>query len=396
MPTVRTSSFLRRAPGTASSGIADDKRVIEPGTVLCAHPGEVFLARRVITPGAGNFLTIDSRVFHEYLADHPQPANRLQLRAMTKMSKALDHKLHEVFRVVRPGPSALEIQTAMVEFVQGMVSELLEEATGEATSIDSGLRTAERVRECLHYDTTATVDLSTLAKQAGVSRYQALRLFKRRYGLPPHTYQLSVRLALAQKALREGEQPVRVAAHYGFVDQSHFTRHFKRLLGVTPAQYARVGARTLIKRAYTRAVPRHASEERALDSNYGLWNPCVKPGTPTSSRSQLGGSLSRSAKKSTVARTLIESCRAEGYTAKMAVFSNSQSGRTRTSSPELSAGPTTRVAPMVMPWPRFAEDATTSALFEAMRPDTFTVTGPSGPSNFHSRGRARLVKSTHS
>jgi len=225
--------------------------VIEPGTVLCAHPGEVFMARRVITPGAGNFLTIDSRVFHEYLADHPQPANRLQLRAMTKMSKALDHKLSEVFRVVRPGPSALEIQTAMVEFVQGMVSELLEEATGEATSIDAGLRVAEQVRECLHYDTTATVDLSTLAKQAGVSRYQALRLFKRRYGLPPHTYQLSVRLALAQKALREGEQPVRVAAHYGFVDQSHFTRHFKRLLGVTPAQYARVGARTLIKRAYT-------------------------------------------------------------------------------------------------------------------------------------------------
>jgi len=229
--------------------------VIEPGTVLCAHPGEVFLARRVIQPGAGNFLTIDARVFHEYLTDHPQPTSKLQLRAFTKMSQALEEKLRELVQVVRPGPSALEMQSAMVEFVALMVAELLEEASAEASSIDSGLRTAERVRECLHYDASATVDLSTLAKQAGVSRYQALRLFKRRYGLPPHTYQLSVRLALAQKALREGQQPVHVATHYGFVDQSHFTRHFKRLLGVTPAQYARVGARPHTPRARACAEP---------------------------------------------------------------------------------------------------------------------------------------------
>ena len=238
--------------------------LIEPGSVLCAHPGEVFLARRVITPGAGNFLTIDARVFHEYLADHPQPASKLQLRAFTKMSTALEEKLGELVRVVRPGPSALEIQSAMVEFVALMVPELLEESSAEAASIDSGLRTAERVRECLHYDSSATVDLSTLAKQAGVSRYQALRLFKRRYGLPPHTYQLSVRLALAQKALREGQQPVHVATRYGFVDQSHFTRHFKRLLGVTPAQYARVGARPRTPRA--RACPERALGNSTKDS----------------------------------------------------------------------------------------------------------------------------------
>ncbi len=59
--------------------------VMGPGTVLCAHPGEVFLARRVITPGAGNFLTIDARVFHEYLSDHRRSPTELQLRALTHM-----------------------------------------------------------------------------------------------------------------------------------------------------------------------------------------------------------------------------------------------------------------------------------------------------------------------
>ena len=44
---------------------------------------------------------------------------------------------------------------------------------------------------------------------------------------------------MAQKSLREGVSPADVAAELGFVDQSHFTRHFKRLVGVTPARYVR-------------------------------------------------------------------------------------------------------------------------------------------------------------
>lgn len=240
-----STDFEFFAPSTWQGEVWHRRRqtVVGPGTVACAHPGEVVSARRVITPGAGNFLTIDARVFHEYLSEQAQAASKLRLRAVSKLSQPLEERLREVFRVVRPGPSPLEIQSALVEFVHGALGELIEDSSGELPNLDSGLRTAERVRECLHFDSSATVDLSTLAKQAGVSRYQALRLFKRRYGLPPHTYQLSVRVALAQKALREGQQPVHVATHYGFVDQSHFTRHFKRLLGVTPAQYARVGAR---------------------------------------------------------------------------------------------------------------------------------------------------------
>ena len=221
--------------------------VMRPGSVLCAHPGEVFLVRRVLEPGTGNFLTIDARALHEYLCEHERPAKELRLRAFATMSSTLEQRLHEVFRLVRPGPSALEIQTAIVEFIRGMMAELLEEPSAPTAGSDAALSAAERVRECLHDDTSGTIDLATLAKQVGVSRYQALRLFKRRYGLPPHTYQLSVRLALAQKALREGHPPVQVAAQYGFVDQSHLTRHFKRLLGVTPAQYARVGKRSRVR-----------------------------------------------------------------------------------------------------------------------------------------------------
>jgi AraC-like DNA-binding protein len=216
--------------------------VMAPGTVLGAGPGEAFFSRRVIKPGAVNFLAIDAAVLHEYLSDQPRPGRTRTLRAFATMSRLLEEKLLRVFRVVRPGPSALEAQTAMLEFAAVLVTELLEEDCVGVSRPGAELHVAERVRECLHFDSSGSLDLATLARQAGVSRFQALRLFKLRYGLPPHTYQLSMRLALAQKALREGHPAAHVAAQYGFFDQSHLTRHFKRLFGVTPAQYARGGA----------------------------------------------------------------------------------------------------------------------------------------------------------
>ncbi len=39
--------------------------------------------------------------------------------------------------------------------------------------------------------------------------------------------------------LLAGVPPSDVAAHCGFVDQSHMTRHFKRIVGVTPSRYVR-------------------------------------------------------------------------------------------------------------------------------------------------------------
>ncbi len=57
--------------------------------------------------------------------------------------------------------------------------------------------------------------------------------------MPPHTYQLQLRMARARRLLQRGMEPGDVAAQLGFTDQSHLTRHFKRLFRLTPGQYAR-------------------------------------------------------------------------------------------------------------------------------------------------------------
>jgi len=59
--------------------------------------------------------------------------------------------------------------------------------------------------------------------------------------MPPHAYLESVRIRHAQALLTAGVPLVQVALDSGFSSQSHLTNRFKRVLGVTPGQYAQRG-----------------------------------------------------------------------------------------------------------------------------------------------------------
>ncbi|HXY06995.1 MAG TPA: AraC family transcriptional regulator [Terriglobales bacterium] len=81
------------------------------------------------------------------------------------------------------------------------------------------------------------LSLAELAALSGVSRFQFLRGFMRSVGSTPHAYLVQMRVRLARRLLAEGQTPAQAAAIAGFADQSHMTRAFVRLLGVTPSRY---------------------------------------------------------------------------------------------------------------------------------------------------------------
>lgn len=82
------------------------------------------------------------------------------------------------------------------------------------------------------------ISLDTLSGHVALSPYYLLRAFGAEVGMPPHAYLESVRIRHAQRLIRAGKSLAEIAAEVGFSSQSHMTRCFKKIIGVTPGQYA--------------------------------------------------------------------------------------------------------------------------------------------------------------
>ncbi|MEX2151974.1 MAG: helix-turn-helix transcriptional regulator [Gemmatimonadaceae bacterium] len=94
------------------------------------------------------------------------------------------------------------------------------------------------VRDLLNDEWRAGVTVSRLAGAAGVHPAHLTRTFRRYYGRSLGSYVRALRLEWAVTRLLERRQSIsEIACAAGFSDQSHFTREFRKHLGVTPGAY---------------------------------------------------------------------------------------------------------------------------------------------------------------
>lgn len=94
-------------------------------------------------------------------------------------------------------------------------------------------------RDYLHSNWSRAVPLDELARHSALSGFELTRRFSAAYGLPPHRYQLALRIMHAKTCLLQGAPIAEVASATGFSDQSHLGRVFKSMLGITPGMLAR-------------------------------------------------------------------------------------------------------------------------------------------------------------
>ncbi len=100
-------------------------------------------------------------------------------------------------------------------------------------------RLARNVRDLLDSRVAEGISLEEAASALHADPTHLVRAFGREFGMPPHQYLISRRVDLARSLLLGGSPTRDVAAATGFHDQPHLTRHFKRIVGTTPGQYAR-------------------------------------------------------------------------------------------------------------------------------------------------------------
>lgn len=99
-------------------------------------------------------------------------------------------------------------------------------------------RAVKLAREYLEDNLQENVSLEDLSRLANLSPYHLSRVFGEEVGMPPHAYQIQARMRRARDLLLRGWSLARVAQETSFFDQSHFARHFKRRVGVSPGAYA--------------------------------------------------------------------------------------------------------------------------------------------------------------
>lgn len=83
------------------------------------------------------------------------------------------------------------------------------------------------------------INVSDMAKRAGLSPSRFTVLFKQHFEMTPYQYLLKLRIEHAKELLREGHSIQKVSEYCGFTDVHHFSKTFKSATRVNPGYYKR-------------------------------------------------------------------------------------------------------------------------------------------------------------
>jgi AraC family transcriptional regulator len=96
----------------------------------------------------------------------------------------------------------------------------------------------KQAREILHESFSENISLSEIAGCAGVHPVYFAEKFKQHYQCTVGEYVRRLRIEFASRQISETDAPlVDIGLASGFSHQAHFSRTFKRLTGLTPAQF---------------------------------------------------------------------------------------------------------------------------------------------------------------
>ena len=91
-----------------------------------------------------------------------------------------------------------------------------------------------------------TIDYEALADDMNLGYENFRKLFKKEFGMPPTQYQLSLIMEDACKLLVEKNCSIKETAQkVNFCDEFHFSKQFKKIVGVSPKEYKRLGLNRL-------------------------------------------------------------------------------------------------------------------------------------------------------
>ncbi len=219
------------AEGAADWRYRGHERTSTTGNIRLKEPGERFRTAQVHVPTAYVIVQVEPRALGHYLRDEGGPHLR--------MNEIEGTEAFAIARLVRRAhgcDTALERGTVLAALLEAALLPRLERhPRRHGSGVAPGA--LRRAYDFLHAHFAEEVSIATLASLAGMHEVSFVRAFRRAFGIPPHRLQTELRIRSAKRLLDLGAPGAEVAARLGFHDQSHLSRHFKNIVGLSPGRY---------------------------------------------------------------------------------------------------------------------------------------------------------------
>jgi AraC-like DNA-binding protein len=210
--------------------------VAAPGEINLVVPGEAHDGQAAAEAGwAYRMFYLEPGVLARAAAEMGRPGLP-HFRAGVLGDPDLAGRILALHRLLERGADRLAAQAGLLDLLARWIGRHAEDP-GAAPRCGREPRAVARALEFLAAHADQDPSLEDLARVSGLSAFHFLRVFRQATGLTPHAFVMQRRVRRAQELLRRGLAPARAAAESGFADQSHLTRQFKRLTGLTPAAY---------------------------------------------------------------------------------------------------------------------------------------------------------------
>jgi AraC-like DNA-binding protein len=205
-------------------------------SLFIVHPGEVH-SNQTETGCSFRSMYVDSGLISQTVAGATGRAQTLPFfHNPLVLEQEITTRYNTLHLSLEHSATTLERESLLLD----LLTQLLERHAQDpfyAPTPKKARRAVVQVRDYIIEFHARNISLQELARVANLSPFHLTRVFASTVGMPPHAFQTQVRVAEAKKLIRTGLPLSDVAALTGFADQSHFIRHFKRLMKITPGEY---------------------------------------------------------------------------------------------------------------------------------------------------------------
>ncbi len=157
--------------------------------------------------------------------------------------KEFDVLCENVYRVnnTDADKKILRIKNMVMKFLV-----FLTETDSKNTAVKN--RSVERALKEISNPENLCGGVEVLAELSGYSPSRLYSIMSEEYGITPYKYIEQTRISVAENMLKYSDRSIsEIALETGFANQSHFTRKFKAVLGITPLEYRKKYGINLLK-----------------------------------------------------------------------------------------------------------------------------------------------------